>query len=119
MVPHALPPIRDFVNWLILHPYWGWAFLIVFTWTEFLVGLFLLTGTLTRSAAFGAAMLSFSMLFGNGWMGTACVDAFQIGTVDIAAMVFMFVAGGLGVDGWLHSYWDGHLRIGRWDLHLT
>jgi hypothetical protein len=32
----------------------------------------------------------------------------------------MFVgSGGLGVDGWLHSYGDGHLRIGRWDLHRT
>ena len=121
MMPHALPPIQGMIRWLLLHPHWAWDFLIIFSWVEFVVGLFLLTGTLTRLAAFGAAVLSFSMLFGNGWLGTACVDEFQIGSVEgIAAMVLMFVgAGGLGVDRWIHKYWDGHLRIGRWNLHLT
>ncbi len=121
MMPHALPPIRAMIQWLILHPHWAWAFLIGFTWIEFTVGLFLLTGTLTRLAALGGALLSFGMLFGNGWLGTACIDEFQIGTVEgIGSMILLFVgSGSLGVDHWIHKYWDGHLRLGSLDLHLT
>lgn len=121
MMPHALPPIRIMINWLILHPHIAWAFLIGFSWIEFTVGLFLLTGTFTRLAAFGGALLSFGMLFGNGWLGTACVDEFQIGSVEgIAAMVLMFVgAGTFGFDRWINRFWDGHIRVGKIDIHLT
>lgn len=121
MIPHAMPPIRQLLNALVMHPNTTWHFLIIFSFIEFAVGLCLMTGTLTRIAALGAALLSFGMLFGNGWLGTACVDEFQIGSVEgIAAMVLMFTgAGTFGVDVWLHRYWDGHLHIGKLDLHLA
>lgn len=121
MMPHALPPIRAMIHWLLLHPHWAWAFLVAFTWTEFAVGLFLLTGTLTRLAALGAALLSLGMLLGNGWLGTACIDEFQIGTVEgIGSLILVFVGSGtFGVDHWIHKYWNGHVTIGSWDLHLT
>ncbi|WP_053960200.1 TQO small subunit DoxD [Sulfobacillus thermosulfidooxidans] len=121
MMPHALPPIRAMMQWLLLHPHLAWAFLIMFTWIEFTVGLFLLTGTMTRLAALGGTLLSFGMLFGNGWLGTACIDEFQIGTVEgIGAMIFLFIgAGSFSVDHWIHKYWDGHVRLGKLDIHLT
>ncbi len=121
MMPHALPPIRAMMQWLLLHPHLAWAFLITFTWIEFTVGLFLLTGTMTRLAALGGTLLSFGMLFGNGWLGTACIDEFQIGTVEgIGAMIFLFIgAGSFSVDHWIHKYWDGHVRLGKLDIHLT
>lgn len=120
-MPHALGPIKAIVQFLVMRPHLAWVFLITFSWIELAVGLCLLTGTLTRFAALGGVLLSFSMLFGNGWQGTTCIDEFQIGTVEgIACMVFLFVGGGSGsIDHWLHKRWDGYVRIGRLKIHLA
>ncbi|AUW92745.1 TQO small subunit DoxD [Sulfobacillus thermotolerans] len=121
MVPHAIWPLNHLMNTLILHPHTAFGFLIIFTWIEFLVGLFLITGTLTRLSALGAVLLSFGILWGDGWQGTTCVDEWQIGTVEgIAAMVFMFSgAGPWSLDRWLLRNWDGYVHIGPWRIRLA
>ena len=120
-LPHALGPVKTIVGYLVLRPHLAWDFLIVFSWIECLVGLCLMTGTLTRLAALGGMLLSFGMLFGNGWQGTTCIDEFQIGTVEgIACMVFLFTGAGSGsFDHWIHKKWDGYIKIWRWFIHLT
>ncbi|QSO51801.1 hypothetical protein JZ785_23975 [Alicyclobacillus curvatus] len=116
--PHAIWPVKPILLAIIQHTGVTFGFLTFFSFVELLVGIFLITGTLTRLAAFGAAILSLMILFGSGWMGTSCVDEWQIGTVEgIAAMVFMFTGSGRwGVDHLLRRYWDGTLKIGR--LHI-
>ncbi len=121
MVPHSIWPLNHIMSALILHPHMAFDFLIVFTWIEFTVGLFLITGTLTRLSALGAVLLSFGILWGDGWQGVTCVDEWQIGTVEgIAAMVFMFAGSGpWGIDRWLLKHWDGYIHIGFWRIRIA
>lgn len=118
--PHAIWPVKPILFAIIQHPNTTFGFLTFFSFVELLVGLFLITGTLTRLSAFGAAMLSLMILLGSGWMGTSCVDEWQIGTVEgVAAMIFMFTGSGrFGVDHWLRRRWDGKIKLGRFHVSL-
>lgn len=118
--PHAIWPVKPILLTIIQHPNTTFGFLTFFSFVELLVGLFLITGTLTRLAAFGGAALSLMILLGSGWMGTSCVDEWQIGTVEgIAAMLFMFTgSGSWGVDHWLRRHWSGKIKIGRFHVSL-
>ena len=118
--PHAIWPVKPILFAIIQHPYTTYGFLTFFSFIELLVGLFLMTGTLTKLAAFGAAALGLMILLGAGWMGTSCVDEWQIGTVEgIAAMIFMFTGSGrFGVDHWLRAHWDGKIKLGRFHISL-
>ncbi len=118
--PHAMWPVQPILNAIILHPGVTYGFLVFFSIVEFLIGVFLITGTLTRLAGFGAAILALMILFGSGWMGTSCVDEWQIGTVEgIAAMIFMFSGGGrLSIDHYLRKYWDGRIKFGKFNIPL-
>lgn len=118
--PHAIWPVKPILLAIIQHPPVTFAFLTFFSFIELLVGLFLITGTLTKLAGFGAALLSLMILFGSGWLGTSCVDEWQIGTVEgIAAMVFMFAGSGRwSVDHWLRRFWNGQIKLGRFQISL-
>lgn len=118
--PHAIWPVKPILLAIIQRPNIAFGFLTFFSIIELLVGLFLITGTLTKLAGFGGAVLSLMILLGSGWMGTSCVDEWQIGTVEgIAAMIFMFTGSGkLGVDHWLRRHWDGKLKIGKFQISL-
>lgn len=119
-MPHAMWPVKPILNAIILHPGLTFDFLVFFSFVELIVGLFLITGTFTRLAALGAALLCLSILMGAGWMGTSCVDEWQIGTVEgIGAMIFMFTGGGrYSIDHWLRRYWNGSFKLGKIDIHL-
>ena len=119
-MPHAIWPVKPIIHAIIIHPPIAAGFLILFSWIEFLVGLFLITGTLTRLAALGASLLSLLILLGAGWLGTSCVDEWQIGSVEGAAsMIFIFVgAGKQGIDNFIRSKWDGQIKIGKWRIPL-
>jgi|GEM_PF-601581 len=117
--PHAIWPVKPILYVIIQNPGMTYGFLTFFSIIELLVGLFLITGTLTKLAGFGGAFLSLMILLGSGWMGTSCVDEWQIGTVEgIAAMIFMFSGSGRwSVDHWLRRYWSGTIKLGR--LHVS
>lgn len=119
-MPHAIWPVKPIIQAIIIHPSLAAGFLILFSWIEFLVGLFLITGTLTRLAGLGATLLSLVILLGAGWLGTSCVDEWQIGSVEgVAAMIFMFVGSGRqGVDYFIRQRWDGRLKIGKLRIPL-
>lgn len=118
--PHAIWPVKPILLAIIQHPGTTFGFLAFFSFVEVLVGLFLITGTFTRLAAFGSAALSLMILLGAGWMGTSCVDEWQIGTVEgIASMIFMFTGSGRwGIDHFLRKHWDGTIRVGRVHIPL-
>ncbi len=48
--------------------------MLAFSIIEALVGLALLFGLGTRLAGLGAALLSWGILMGAGWLGTTCLD---------------------------------------------
>lgn len=101
-LPHAIG-IQPLLQFLLHHPTQLHAFVVFFTYTEALVGLALILGLLTRLAGFGSAALSFGILLGSGWLGSTCVDEWQIGSILIATGLAIALAGSgpYSIDNWL------------------
>jgi uncharacterized membrane protein YphA (DoxX/SURF4 family) len=116
-LPHALW-IKPMLQYLLLHLDGLYAFLIVFTVIEGLVGLALLLGLGTRLAGLGATLLSWGILMGAGWLGTTCLDEWQIGASGIAAGLTLILtgAGPWSLDGWWQRRWPSLANISplRW-----
>ncbi len=92
-LPHALF-IKPMIEYLILNPHLLYIFLVTFTIIEGLVGFGLIIGLLTRLSAIGATLLSLGILLGSGWLGSTCVDEWQIGVAGIASALVIFSFGG-------------------------
>lgn len=91
-LPHSLG-IGNGLEYLVTHPGLLQVFLVAFTVVEALVGVAMLLGLLTRLAALGTALLSFGILLGSGWLGTTCLDEWQIGAVGVAGSLTVLLAG--------------------------
>ncbi len=91
-LPHSLG-VGNVLEWLVTHPALLQVFLVGFTAIEALVGLALLLGLVTRLAAVGTAALSFGILMGAGWLGSTCLDEWQIGTAGLAGSLTVLLAG--------------------------
>ncbi len=103
-LPHALG-IKPFLAAALAHEGMLHTFMVLFTGIEGLVGLALLLGLGTRLAAFGAINLSLGILLGSGWLGSTCLDEWQIGVLGIAAgtMLVMTGSGPWGLDTFLQD----------------
>ena len=86
--------ITPMIQFLIEHPNFLYLFLWVFTIIEGLIGVTLLLGFLTRLAGLGACLLLCGVMLGAGWLGTTCVDEWQIGIFGMASGLVLFFAGG-------------------------
>ena len=62
----------------------------VFTLIEAVVGICLLVGLCTRAAAAGVTLLALGILLSAGWLGTTCVDEWQIGLLGVVMRRFSF-----------------------------
>jgi len=85
--------VKPMIHFMITHPDFLQIFLIIFTVIEALVGLGLLLGLFTRASALGVFILSLGILFGAGWLGSTCLDEWQIGVLGIISGLVMMVAG--------------------------
>jgi uncharacterized membrane protein YphA (DoxX/SURF4 family) len=105
-LPHALW-IKPMLQSLLLNPTWLYTFLVIFTIIEGLVGLALLVGLGTRLGGLGATLLSWGILLGAGWLGTTCLDEWQIGVAGIAAGLTVLLAGAgpWSLDSWWRQRW--------------
>lgn len=92
-LPHALF-IKPMIEYLITNPHLLYIFLVTFTIIEGLVGVGLLLGLFTRLSAIGTTLLSLGILLGSGWLGSTCVDEWQIGIAGIASGLIIFSFGG-------------------------
>lgn len=92
-LPNALG-IKPVIEYLVTHPAELWWFMAAFTIIEFLVGLMLMLGLLTRLAAAGVFFLALGILLGSGWLGTTCLDEWQIGILGMCAGLLLFLTGG-------------------------
>ena len=88
--------ITSMIEYLTLHPQLLYIFMWVFTIVEGLIGLGLLLGFFTRVASFVSFFLILGIMLGAGWLGTTCVDEWQIGVFGIAASAVLFI-GGAGI----------------------
>lgn len=119
-LPHAWSPIKGVLVMTLQNPALLYNFLILFTMLEGLFGLFLILGFLTRISGLVIAGLAWGIGAAAGWLGSTCVDEWQIAAVEGAA-AFMFIFTGsrwLSIDQILAKKYPDGLKIGKIKIPL-
>ena len=91
-LPHALG-IKPIILYLVENPDALWLNMVIFTIIEGIVGLFIMFGLFTRIMSIGVFFLAMGILLGSGWIGTTCLDEWQIGVLGIAAGFVLLLTG--------------------------
>ena len=91
-LPNALG-IKPIIQYLVENPDILWINMVAFTIIEGIVGLFIMFGFLTRFMSIGVFGLAMGILLGSGWIGTTCLDEWQIGILGIATGFVLFLTG--------------------------
>lgn len=101
-LPNALF-IKPIIEYLVSNPEVLWYNMLAFTIAEAIVGLCLLLGIWTRVMSLGVIGLALGILLGSGWLGTTCLDEWQIGILGIAGglAILHTGAGKYSLDNWL------------------
>lgn len=94
---HFLPNafgIKPLIEYLVSNPNQLWWAMVAFTIIEGIVGLLFMLGFFTRLMSIGVLSLATGILLGSGWLGTTCLDEWQIGILGVAAGFTIFLSGG-------------------------
>ncbi|TYC13463.1 DoxX family membrane protein [Bizionia gelidisalsuginis] len=91
-LPNALG-IKPIIEYLVTHPEALWWAMASFTIVEAIVGLCMMLGLFTRLMSIGVFGLAMGILLGSGWIGTTCLDEWQIGVLGIATGFTIFLSG--------------------------
>lgn len=91
-LPNALG-IKPIIQYLVENPDALWWAMVIFTIIEGIVGLFIIFGLFTRLMSIGVFGLAMGILLGSGWIGTTCLDEWQIGVLGIATGFTLFLTG--------------------------
>ena len=95
---HFLPNsigIKPIIEYLVSTPDLLWWAMVIFTLVEGIVGLLYMLGFFTRLMSIGVFSLAFGILLGSGWLGTTCLDEWQIGILGVSAGFTIFLSGGV------------------------
>lgn len=85
--------IKPIIQYLVENPDILWINMVIFTIVEGVVGLFIMLGLFTRIMSIGVFGLAMGILLGSGWIGTTCLDEWQIGILGIATGFVLFLTG--------------------------
>lgn len=91
-LPNALG-IKPIIEYLVSNPDALQFSMIVFTIVEAVVGFFIMFGLFTRLMSVCVFFLAMGILLGSGWLGTTCLDEWQIGVLGIAGGFTLFLTG--------------------------
>ncbi|MHA7941842.1 TQO small subunit DoxD [Formosa sp. 3Alg 14/1] len=91
-LPNALG-IKPIILHLVENPDSLWWAMASFTIIEGIVGLLIMLGLFTRLMSLGVFGLAMGILLGSGWIGTTCLDEWQIGVLGIATGFTLFLTG--------------------------
>src|SRR5690554_6161641 len=91
-LPNALG-IKPIIEYLVTHPDALQTAMVAFTLVEAVVGLLMILGLFTRLMGVGVFMLAMGILLGSGWIGTTCLDEWQIGILGLASGFTIFLTG--------------------------
>lgn len=91
-LPNALG-IKPIIEYLVTHPDALWINMVAFTIIEGIVGLAMIFGFFTRLMSIGIFLLAFGILLASGWIGTTCLDEWQIGILGLASGFTLFLTG--------------------------
>ena len=92
-LPNALG-IKPIIEHLVSNPESLWWAMVTFTIVEGIAGLLFMLGVFTRLMSIGVFCLAFGILLGSGWLGTTCLDEWQIGVLGVASGFTIFFSGG-------------------------
>ncbi|QES94311.1 quinol oxidase [Empedobacter brevis] len=103
-LPNALF-IKPLIQYLVENPealFWN---MWIFTLVEGIVGLLLILGYKTRLMSIAVFFLAMGILLGSGWIGTTCLDEWQIGVLGLAGGFSLFQAGSgkISLDYFFHK----------------
>lgn len=115
-LPNALG-IKPMIEYLVSNPDILWWTMLAFTIIEAIVGLLIMFGFCTRLMSIGILFLATGILLGSGWLGTTCLDEWQIGILGMATGFVLFLTGGgkYSLDNfWLEKTALGKLKIFSW-----
>ena len=103
-LPNALF-IKPLIQYLVENPealFWN---MWIFTLVEGIVGLLLILGYKTRLMSIAVFFLAMGILLGSGWIGTTCLDEWQIGVLGLAGGFTLFQAGSgkISLDYFFHK----------------
>src|SRR5690606_6893661 len=101
-LPNALG-IKPVIEHLVSNPETLHIAMVTFTIFEAIVGLFMIFGLFTRLMSIGVFLLALGILLGSGWLGTTCLDEWQIGILGVAGGFTLFLtgSGGYSLDHYL------------------
>lgn len=91
-LPNALG-IKPIIEYLVTHPDALQRSMMIFTIIEAIVGLLIILGLFTRLMSIGIFSLALGILLGSGWLGTTCLDEWQIGVLGVAGGFVLFLTG--------------------------
>lgn len=91
-LPNALG-IKPIIEYLVSNPDALQVSMVLFTIVEAIVGLFIILGLFTRLMSIGVFFLAMGILLGSGWIGTTCLDEWQIGVLGVASGFVLFLSG--------------------------
>lgn len=92
--PNALF-IKEIIEFFLLHPDLLWWKMTIFTIVEGIVGLLLMLGLFTRITSLSVVGLALGILLSAGWLGTTCLDEWQVGILGMAGgLTLLFMGGG-------------------------
>src|SRR5690606_21734904 len=126
-LPNALG-IKPIIEYLVENPDALQIAMVAFTIVEAVVGLFLILGLFSRLMSIGVFFLAFGILLGSGWLGTTCLDEWQIGVLGLASGFTLFLTGsgpysidqwpkiknlGISERNWFQFISSGELRTGN------
>ena len=92
-MPGALLGTDHIIAFLLHHFYLLYASLILFSATELVAGLFLMTGFLTRAAALVSIGLSIVLMLMFGWQGATCIDEWTMAACNLAIGATLMLGG--------------------------
>ncbi|GGH30155.1 DoxX family membrane protein [Sphingobacterium alkalisoli] len=101
-LPNALG-IKPIIEYLVSNPDALQIAMVTFTIVEAVVGLFIILGLFTRLMSVGVFLLALGILLGSGWLGTTCLDEWQIGVLGVSSGFTLFLtgSGAYSLDGYL------------------
>ena len=91
-LPNALG-IKPVIEYLVSNPDALHISMVTFTIVEAIVGLLLILGLFTRLMSIGVLLLAMGILLGSGWLGTTCLDEWQIGVLGVASGFVLLLSG--------------------------
>ncbi len=116
-LPNALF-IKPLIEYLVTNPEILLTKMWAFTIIEGIVGLLIILGFKTRLNSIIIIFLALAILLGSGWIGTTCLDEWQIGVLGIAGGFTLFQLGGgrFSIDGLSKKFLENE---NIWDKKLN